>query len=64
MAEPKRIYRIHSLNLTEINRVFAQMMDRIDELEGFRGEAKIRDNFNVMADDDTDTVLHSLRGTG
>lgn len=38
MAESKRIYRISSLDVNEINRILGQLADRLDELEGFRGE--------------------------
>jgi uncharacterized radical SAM superfamily Fe-S cluster-containing enzyme len=63
MAESKRIYRIASMDLGEINRVLAQIQDRLDELEGFRGEPTIRNDFKVVAEDDSDTIIHSLRGT-
>jgi len=51
------------MNLSEINRVLAQIADRLDELEGFRGEPTIRDTFKVVAEDDEDTIIHSFRGT-
>lgn len=63
MAESKRIYRIQTTTVSEINRVLAQIADRLDELEGFRGEPTIRDTFKVVAEDEEDTVLHSFRGT-
>ena len=63
MPESKRIYRIGALSISEINRVLAQIADRLDELEGFRGTPTIRDDFKVVAEDDEDTTLHSLRGT-
>jgi len=63
MAESKRIYRISSLDLNEINRILAQIADRLDELEGYRGKPIIRDDFGVVAEDDEDTILHSFRGT-
>jgi len=63
MPESKRIYRIHSIDLAEINRVLGQLADRLDELEGFRGEPTIRDTLKVVAEDDETTVIHSFRGT-
>lgn len=63
MSDAKRIYRIHSLDLAEINRVLAQIADRLDELEGFRGTPTIRDDFKVVAEDDEDVTIHSFRGT-
>lgn len=63
MPESKRIYRIHTMSLSEINQVLAQIADRLDELEGFRGEPTIRDTFRIVAEDDQDTTIHSFRGT-
>ena len=48
MAESKRIYRISSLDLNEINRIFSQLGDRLDEIEGFRGEGISGGHFTLL----------------
>lgn len=45
--EARRIYRLNSLNTEEINRLFAMLADRIDELEGRRGTPAFKSNVNM-----------------
>jgi len=61
MPESKRIYRVSSLDLAEINRVLSQIADRLDELEGYRGQPTMRDRLAVV--DDDGNIIQSLGGT-
>jgi hypothetical protein len=36
----RRIYRIRENSVDEINRVLMQLMDRLDEIEGYRGASR------------------------
>ena len=36
MTEARRIYRLASTDINEINRLLAQIGDRLDQIEGFR----------------------------
>lgn len=42
MPELRRIYRVNSTDLGELNRVFADMADRLDQLEGYRGKGDFK----------------------
>ena len=45
--EARRTYRINRVDLENINFVFGQMADRIDELEGRRGTPKFKSDVNM-----------------
>ena len=38
MPEVRRIYRLNSASVEELNFVLSQLGDRLDQLEGFRGK--------------------------
>jgi len=40
MTELRRVYRVNSSDAEELNRVLAQIADRQDELEGYRGKGE------------------------
>lgn len=42
MTELRRVYRINSSDLGELNRVLADMADRMDQLEGYRGKGDFK----------------------
>jgi len=42
MAEVRRIYRVNSSDLGELNRVLADLADRMDQLEGYRGKGDFK----------------------
>ncbi len=42
MAESKKIYRLSALNLNELNLLFSQLGDRLDQIEGYRGSPNIQ----------------------
>ena len=42
MTELRRVYRINSSDLGELNRVLADMADRMDQLEGYRGQGDFK----------------------
>jgi hypothetical protein len=42
MTELRRIYRVNSPDLGELNRVLADMADRMDQLEGYRGKGDFK----------------------
>lgn len=45
--EARRTYRVSSMNVEEINFVFSLLADRIDELEGRRGNPDFKSDLNV-----------------
>ena len=47
MTELRRIYRVNSPDLGELNRVLADMADRLDQMEGFRDTPHFRDAPNM-----------------
>jgi hypothetical protein len=68
MPESKRIYRVNSNDVTELNRVLAQIGNRLDELEGFRGQPTIRDDMKITdskftIEDPDGTTTQSMGGT-
>ena len=42
MTELRRIYRVNSADLGELNRVLADLGDRLDQLEGYRGKGDFK----------------------
>jgi hypothetical protein len=66
VAELKRILRISSLTLDEINRLLGFIGEQIDTLEGLRGNPNIRSAatftgaVKIRAGDDEDTILHGM----
>jgi hypothetical protein len=42
MPELRRLYRVNSSDLGELNRVFADLADRMDQLEGYRGKGDFK----------------------
>jgi hypothetical protein len=42
MPEVRRIYRVNSPDLGELNRVLADLADRMDQLEGYRGKGDFK----------------------
>lgn len=62
MPKTKSNYQIPG-GSAELNFVLARIADRLDKLEGIRGDAKIESGLEVgpveVLDDD-DTVIHSL----
>ncbi len=42
MTELRRVYRINSSDLGELNRVLADLADRMDQLEGYRGKGDFK----------------------
>ena len=42
MTEVRRIYRVNSSDLGELNRVLADLGDRLDQLEGYRGKGDFK----------------------
>ncbi len=42
MTEVRRVYRINSSDLGELNRVLADLADRMDQLEGYRGKGDFK----------------------
>jgi len=42
VTELRRVYRINSSDLGELNRVLADMADRMDQLEGYRGKGDFK----------------------
>ena len=42
MTEVRRIYRVNSADLGEMNRVLADLGDRLDQLEGYRGKGDFK----------------------
>ena len=42
MTELRRVYRVNSSDLGELNRVLADMADRMDQLEGYRGKGDFK----------------------
>lgn len=42
MPEVRRIYRVNSSDLGELNRVLADLADRMDQLEGYRGKGDFK----------------------
>jgi len=73
MAESRKIYRIQALDINQINWQLAQLANRLDELEGWRGTPTFRSDLDIqsnkirsMADataQDVAVVLSQL-GTG
>jgi hypothetical protein len=59
-----RIYRISDLTLNQINWVLSQLSDRLDQIEGFRGEPIFYDDVNIKTKifykDSNGTTLHSI----
>ena len=47
MTEVRRVYRINSSDLGELNRVLADMADRLDQMEGFRDIPHLRAALNL-----------------
>lgn len=47
MPEVRRIYRVNSADLGELNRIFADMSDRLDQMEGFRDTPHFRATLNL-----------------
>ena len=47
MPEVRRIYRIGSSNPEELNRVLADIADRLDQMEGFRDAPHFRASVNM-----------------
>lgn len=47
MSEVRRIYRVNSADLGELNRVLADMSDRLDQMEGFRDNPHFRATPNM-----------------
>ncbi len=67
MAESKKIYRISSLNLSEINLILSQLGDRLDQMEGYRGNPVLRSDTtltqsDLLYEDDSGMVIHSIGG--
>ena len=42
MPEVRRIYRVNSSDLGELNRLLADLADRMDQLEGYRGKGDFK----------------------
>jgi hypothetical protein len=40
MLEARRIYRLNTIDLDELNRILASIGDRLDQMEGFRGQPR------------------------
>ena len=47
MSEARRVYRITSNDPQEINRIFASLADRLDQMEGFRDTPHFRGQLNL-----------------
>lgn len=59
-----RVYRINNLSIEQINWVLSQLGDRLDLLEGLRGEPTMHNDLNIETKvkytDSNGTILHSI----
>ena len=59
-----RIYRISNLDISQINVILGQISDRLDEIQGYRGEPMFYDDVNAKTKfiykDSNGTILHSM----
>ena len=59
-----RVYRISDLTTEQVNWVLSQIADRLDSIEGWRGEPIFQDDVTIktkMVYKDSDgTILHSI----
>jgi len=67
MSEVKTFYHISSLTLQEINLVLSQLGNRLDQIEGYRGEPIFRSDVTFEESeakyiDSTGTIIHSFGG--
>jgi len=60
MPEVRRIYRLNSASVEELNFVLSQLGDRLDQLEGFRGKGNflIAPSSEAQATEDTDLARY------
>jgi len=49
MAESRKIYRIQALDINQINWQLAQLANRLDELEGWRGTPTFRSDLDIQS---------------
>jgi hypothetical protein len=59
-----KTYRIAGLTTEEINWVFSQLADRLDQIEGLRGESRFQSDVisetKFVYEDSDGIVLHSI----
>lgn len=48
MSEVQSVYRLGTLNIGELNYVLARISDRLDEIQGLRGEATLYGDLNMQ----------------
>ena len=68
MTEIKTFLHIGNLSLTEINNMLSLISNRLDEIQGYRGNPKFYsdvtlDESELKYTDPNGTVLHSFGGT-
>ncbi len=63
MAESKKLYRLSAVNLNELNLLLSQLGERLDSMEGYRGNPTFQAGSTVKYVDSNGTVIHSFGGT-